>query len=307
MKTLNQVEARTPITNLPYTISSSGSYYLTGNLSFGSGTGIVVAANNVVIDLNGFTIDGNPVTSQYGIRASAGTRNITIRNGSIENVRSTATYQHGAINLTSSEHATIENMNIRNCSQGIQLGQGIIKDCVVTEMTPGGDANKGIYIYGGVIKNCVVDTIDNASGSAAGIYGSGAVIKDCVVRNITGTAVGYRGTGIVLNDGCSVINCYVEDCYYGIFCYIGGVALNNTVRDCTRGISGNQGLVIRENTAISCGESFRVSSSTSNNVVIGNTALGSTNTAYNLSASTCAGPISTSASPTNNPWANIER
>ena len=32
MKALAQVEPRTPISSLPYTISESGSYYVTGNL-----------------------------------------------------------------------------------------------------------------------------------------------------------------------------------------------------------------------------------------------------------------------------------
>ncbi|MHC4154696.1 MAG: hypothetical protein ACYST6_07215, partial [Planctomycetota bacterium] len=33
MKTLDEVEPRVPISSLPYTISASGSYYLTGDLT----------------------------------------------------------------------------------------------------------------------------------------------------------------------------------------------------------------------------------------------------------------------------------
>ena len=41
MKTLNQVEPRIPITNIPYTISLSGSYYLMTNMvATSSGNGI---------------------------------------------------------------------------------------------------------------------------------------------------------------------------------------------------------------------------------------------------------------------------
>src|ERR1039458_3298480 len=56
MKSLDQIEARTPISSVPYTISAPGSYYLTGNLAVSSGTAITIAANQVTLDLNGFTL-----------------------------------------------------------------------------------------------------------------------------------------------------------------------------------------------------------------------------------------------------------
>src|SRR5450631_969089 len=56
MKTLDQIEARTPISSAPFTISTPGSYYLTANLPVTTGNAIVISANNVTLDLNGFTI-----------------------------------------------------------------------------------------------------------------------------------------------------------------------------------------------------------------------------------------------------------
>src|SRR5947209_6985202 len=62
MKTLDQIEPRTPIGSLPYTIEESGSYYVTGNLRF-SGTnmacGICIEASDVTLDLGGFVLDGD--------------------------------------------------------------------------------------------------------------------------------------------------------------------------------------------------------------------------------------------------------
>src|SRR4051795_11624319 len=67
MKTLDQVEPRIPIdtTHTPgdgasmFRIDLPGSYYLTGNVTGQSGkNGIFVAASNVTIDLNGFTLAG---------------------------------------------------------------------------------------------------------------------------------------------------------------------------------------------------------------------------------------------------------
>ena len=60
MKTLDQLDAklvkRTPLSSLPITINAPGSYYLTGNLTVGTGTAIIVIVDQVTIDLNGFTI-----------------------------------------------------------------------------------------------------------------------------------------------------------------------------------------------------------------------------------------------------------
>src|SRR5947207_1497513 len=57
MKTLAQIEPRTPISVLPFTISTPGSYYFTGNLTAtADGVAITVSAENVTIDLNGFTL-----------------------------------------------------------------------------------------------------------------------------------------------------------------------------------------------------------------------------------------------------------
>src|SRR5437762_3077985 len=55
-KTLQQIEPRTPISSAPFTISAPGSYYLTTNLT--GGTGITISANEVNLDLMGFRLVG---------------------------------------------------------------------------------------------------------------------------------------------------------------------------------------------------------------------------------------------------------
>jgi hypothetical protein len=77
MKTLGQVEPRTPI-SAPQTIAASGSYYLTQNIS----GAIVIDANNVTLDLSGFTLSGgNP----NGVTINTSRTGIRIFNGSIIN------------------------------------------------------------------------------------------------------------------------------------------------------------------------------------------------------------------------------
>jgi len=90
MKTLLQVEPRTPISSLPVFIGQSGSYYLTDNFTIGVGQdyGIFISANNVTIDLNGFTIRSvDPTNANIGIRIDtspfAEFHDITILNGHI--------------------------------------------------------------------------------------------------------------------------------------------------------------------------------------------------------------------------------
>src|ERR1017187_8409666 len=83
MKSLDQIEARTPISSVPYTISAPGSYYLTGNLAVSSGTAITITASQVTLDLNGFTLSSTEATpTGTGILLEVGgNSDITIRNG----------------------------------------------------------------------------------------------------------------------------------------------------------------------------------------------------------------------------------
>jgi len=86
MRSLIQIEPRTPISSLPYEINNSGSYYITQPL-FSTNKGITIYANNVTVDLMGFTLSGNFNTNYPGVHAAGGNdvmlRNIVIRNGGI--------------------------------------------------------------------------------------------------------------------------------------------------------------------------------------------------------------------------------
>ena len=89
MLTLSQVEPRTPVdavhtpgaSFVQFIISSPGSYYLTTNLvvTNSSLNGIYIQANNVTLDLKGFSIIGAP-GAQYGI-VILGYTNVSVRDG----------------------------------------------------------------------------------------------------------------------------------------------------------------------------------------------------------------------------------
>jgi hypothetical protein len=73
MKTLDQIEPRTPISALPFTISSPGSYYVTANLTGVAGQhGISVNASGVTLDLGGFELAGVGGGLAHGIRIVTG-------------------------------------------------------------------------------------------------------------------------------------------------------------------------------------------------------------------------------------------
>lgn len=83
MKTLNQVEPRIPIYELPFVITNSGSYYLADSLDGVAGrSGITIAVGDVRLDLNGFSIWGTNGT-HHGVFISNNVDNVTVRNGVI--------------------------------------------------------------------------------------------------------------------------------------------------------------------------------------------------------------------------------
>ena len=81
-----QTVSCTPITTLPAVINVQGVHCLTGDLSTGAaGNAIDIQVNNVVVDLNGFTLNGAGAglgTNAVGIHA-LNRQNITLRNGAI--------------------------------------------------------------------------------------------------------------------------------------------------------------------------------------------------------------------------------
>jgi hypothetical protein len=71
-----------PISQLPFTITQSGSYIVTQKLSGTSG--ITIQANNVSIDLNFFSLNGNAGNTASGITVSGTRTGVTIYNGYIQ-------------------------------------------------------------------------------------------------------------------------------------------------------------------------------------------------------------------------------
>lgn len=201
-KTLSDVEPRRAInaSNTPgdadsiYRVFASGSYYLTGNISVSPGqSGIEIAANNVTIDLNGFTISALLPGSLDGIvedTSSFTHANIIIMNGTVSGMDG-----HG-INLgDSSLNHRIERVTAsNNAGMGIRFGyNGIVDSCQAYA-----NGSSGIVCFG---SNSLIRSSTAYDNGGSGIILTGAGnITDCTSMN--NTSVGFR-TG----PGSTVRNC----------------------------------------------------------------------------------------------------
>jgi hypothetical protein len=65
MKSLAEVEARIPISSLPFQITEPGSYYLTRDLTGNpGGVGVSIFVDNATLDLNGYALLGDPAPDE---------------------------------------------------------------------------------------------------------------------------------------------------------------------------------------------------------------------------------------------------
>lgn len=214
MKSLDQIEARTPISSAPFTIAASGSYYLTTNLTVATGNAVSISANNVTLDLNGFTISSTaPSATGTAIYLASGVNvtNIAIFHGFIASgvtnngsgVYGGSGFYNGIYSGYFAHNVRVSNVSVSGC-----LGDGIYADDNVT------------------VQACTVMTI-----GATGIYAttvSDSTAEDCggdgvsanVVNNCHGICSGF-GTAV---RATTANNCYGVCTGGGDGIYVYGVA-----------------------------------------------------------------------------------
>jgi len=181
----------TPITTLPYVITTQGIYCLTGDLatSMTSGNAIEIQTNNVTIDLNGWKLGGLAAGAgawTSGIYAYQ-RKNITIRNGTIRGFAQ-GIYINDASPFTTSQGHLIEDIRAdKNTWIGMQVrGRGnIVRRNQVLDT--GGSTlftyAYGIYLFGpGVraLNNDISSTAATDTGNAFGLLlreANGAVVE----------------------------------------------------------------------------------------------------------------------------------
>lgn len=177
------------INSLPYTIEKSGHYKLSRSLVTTS-YGILVAANDVIIDLNGQSITGPlaPDTTSTGI-ASFGHHHIEVRNGDIQG------FQYGVYLSGYSDSA--------QSSKDLGAGGHIIERLNITKSSFRGIRIEGAktVIRENKISNIGGDiTIDNAYAMGIESYGENVKISNNEIEKVLGTGVTdiSEGVGISL-------------------------------------------------------------------------------------------------------------
>jgi len=207
MKTLFEVEPRTAISALPYTITQPGSYYLTRSLTASTGNDtIVIQTSNVTLDLNGFTLDGGPV-GQIGICECAAPTltNWVIRNGTMTNWFSSG-ISAGNVNGVRIEGLTLINSGL----QGMILGdRARVIDTLV--MITGGTSSDGIGVgQQAIIDRCTLSG-DNAGGSRGINTGADSIVThssikafNTNIKGASGTSVSHSIVAITSTDGTGV-------------------------------------------------------------------------------------------------------
>lgn len=185
-KRIDAIPIGTIVPNYPATLSVPGYYYLTNNWSFTGTWGIIITTNNVVLDLNGFTVSGNG-EGGGAISATVGTTNITVRNGTISGTKGSAIVLNGTIG------AAVENIAANNNGGGILMfTDALVKNCIVL-----GSGYHGIAVsHRSTIQDCKVYNSKNTGISLA---------DSCVVQN--STSISNGSYGIFGQNGNVIRNC----------------------------------------------------------------------------------------------------
>lgn len=214
MKTLDQIESRTPIGSVPFTISTPGSYYLTGNLNVTTGDAITIATSNVTLDLNGFTLSSTSASpTGSGITWNGQERDITIVNG---HIKGQVTYSgssfsgSGFANGIYAFGSSTYNVRVSGVSVSGVYNHGIALDVTITTVVEsctvtvaGGNGITAAIVRNSAALNCGGNAIRSgvvsechgaAVNSGYGIYGS--TIQHSIGYSTSGTGLSATGMAI---------------------------------------------------------------------------------------------------------------
>ena len=243
----------TAITSVPVTITTEGIYCLESHLTSAvpNVAAITVDADDVVIDLNGFTLAGlgGSGTQAAGISSAEGRTNITIKNGTVRG------FLHGIRLSNADGNIMIEGIRAeQNTSAGIRVSvvggsSSIIRNnqIVVTEGTTifGENADAtGIFLVSGthrVVNNEVIRTEATGTGKASAIRLNGVVGSVVENNRLSNLSIPISGTGVDVDPAP-----------------VGGfdtpsrdlLVVNNRITGMTVGIRANSGTKFRDNLTI---------------------------------------------------------
>lgn len=233
-----QADARIPInaettpqsTFGQFTIINPGSYYLESNIEYDASAAkeilLLIDADDVTIDLNGFTIDGRAGSAGalFAVGSEDVYERITIRNGTIRDSF------RNLVELASFNQLTLEDLTLSNPAgqnsgrpaPGLRAGndlvirrcrfdetggivardRAVIERCVLTSSSVGAEINAGTHA---LLDSCEIDAHDIA-------IGADAVLRDTRLDHLDDLTIGERA---VLRDCVSVAAPLAGDIFFG--------------------------------------------------------------------------------------------
>ena len=199
-----------------FVINQPGSYYLSANLGVTKANGILIDAEGVTLDLNGFEISRTSGTAGDGIAITATSHRATVRSGSIKG------FGNG-IAGGPARSCAFQDLVASNCiSRGFSLPAGaVVVGCRAHDNTGSAGIDAGA---GSSLTNCSAH--NNATDFGITTQ-AGCSLANCVASNNTakfGIAVGNGSSlsncsayannssasvsaGILTSSGCSITNC----------------------------------------------------------------------------------------------------
>jgi parallel beta-helix repeat protein len=236
-KTLTEVEPRVAISqplapangSAMIVISQSGSYYLASNIVATTGfqgSGIVVSADDVTLDLNGFSIVGsgvgNSVSSGISCASNTGKR-LSIRNGKVRG------WAGSGIDAKTSGGSNAVITEVHASDNG-GSGFSVSEDSVLTRCTSTSNTEHGFHLgTSNTVTDCTADN-NGSSGFRVGLAGS---LRGCTAR--FNTQYGFSG-----NATNSFLNCVARQNSGGGFSVSAGAVLEGCIAD-TNGSVGFHG------------------------------------------------------------------
>lgn len=202
----------------PVTITAAGSYRLTSNLVVGGAdvSGIQIPVDRVRLDLGGFELAGtgsctgngaslvcSGAGNSFGIIATGSGANV--RNGSVRGFGISGVALNGGQGLSLkveqngstgfSGNGAYQVVADRNAGIGIQLSEGIARDCIATR-----NAGVGISVF----SSRIVDSVASANGQTGISAQQASVVSDSVSR--TNATQGIVSTGGVVRNNAVELN-----------------------------------------------------------------------------------------------------
>jgi hypothetical protein len=281
MKTLDQIKAETPIDptqpdfSYPYAINTSGSYYLTGNLTVSGGNAINVNANGVTLDLNGFTISSTASAASGNGVFLNNVHDVAILNGHIVGgvTYNGSSFSGGPGFLSGIIYAFpgadpanihVSGVSVSGCTQtGIELGSeysDVVDHCTIR--TVGGQGIHAGVVSDSTAYQCGSNAINSVT--ATGCYGVSVAGGHGVFSYTAMNCYGISASGQGINT-LSASDCYgvstsstgvsagtAQNCY-GVSTSGLGVFTNNAAQNCQGVSTSGTGLLSNGNAINSSG------------------------------------------------------